>query len=54
MKKEIQQEILAILDNQIEVEIDAMGDFYTDAEIAREVLLGVKNGAVNLGENNRT
>lgn len=38
-KKLIQNEILALLDNNIESEFDAMGDFYTIAEISKEVLL---------------
>ena len=45
IKKDIQEEILAILDNQIEIEINAM-QFYTVAEISREVLLDVKNDVV--------
>jgi len=44
-KEAIQQEILAILDNQIEVELSAM-QTYTVAEIAREVLLDVKQDVV--------
>lgn len=39
IKKLIQEEILNILDDDIENEIAAMIDFYTVAEIAREVLL---------------
>lgn len=38
-KKLIQGEILALLDDTIEGEFDAMGDCYTVAEIAAEVLL---------------
>ena len=38
-KKLIQNEILALLDDKIESEFDAMGNCYTIAEIAREVLL---------------
>ena len=45
-KIEIKKEILDILDNQIETEIDAMKNNYTVAEIAREVLLDVKNSVV--------
>ena len=44
-KDAIQKEILAILDNQIEEEISMM-KMYTVAEIAREVLLDVKNDVV--------
>lgn len=38
-KKLLQNEILALLDDNIESEFDAMGDAYTVAEIAKEVLL---------------
>ena len=38
-KKLIQQEILSLLDGDIDNELDAMGDFYTIAEISKEVLL---------------
>ena len=39
LKPITQKEILALLDDNIESELDAMGDCYTVAEIAREVLL---------------
>jgi len=42
-KKEIQEEILAILDEQIDDEMNAMEDCYSVAEISREVLLQYKN-----------
>lgn len=38
-KNLIQKEILALLDDTIESEFNAMGDAYTIAEIAKEVLL---------------
>lgn len=44
-KGAIQKEILAILDNQIEEEMNAM-QTYTVAEISREVLLDVQNDVV--------
>ncbi|MBW1672048.1 MAG: hypothetical protein JRJ45_00130 [Deltaproteobacteria bacterium] len=47
MKEAIQKEILAILDNEIEVEISAMGEDYPVALIAREVLLDVRNGVID-------
>ena len=39
IKKQIQKETLALLDNIINSEISAMKDSYTVAEIASEVLL---------------
>jgi len=38
MKKAIQEEILALLDEYIDNEIEAMRDFYTVSEISQEVL----------------
>lgn len=46
MKKLVQEEILAKLDSIIDKEISAMGNFYTVAEIAGEVLLQV-HGLLN-------
>lgn len=43
-KKEIQREVLALLDTFIEEEIDAMSANCTVAEMAREVLFDVQRG----------
>lgn len=41
MKREVQNEILALLDDEIDNEINAMQNHFTVAEIANEVLLRV-------------
>ena len=39
MKQEVQKEILSILDKTIDREIDSMGNHYTVAQIAKEILM---------------
>ncbi len=39
MKEEVKKEILALLDEDIDINISVMEDHYTVAEIAKEVLL---------------
>ena len=43
MKKQVQEEILSLLDGSIEFEISAMESHYTVAEVAQEVLLQNKS-----------